>query len=231
MKARLGPRTAVHSECALCVSQPPKYQHLKRERERAAVSHWAATGGCMKSASSSTPTPLTHLYCTQHASPSQKQSETENQALETTPFPPNQRTERSDGCCETVRWGYRAHTLYRISNHHFTQGWSCPRAATQADSLVRLLLPKLTQNWISGQLHPPPHLYSPVFLPVNAMNFQQFKHLQWNNSTWALFLIYYKNVFFLVLSLSDLLAQTFLRQTVICEYIHTVVALLSASLE
>lgn len=72
------------------------------------------------------------------------------------------------------------------------RGEVAPVLPLRPTPLYSLLLPKLTQNWISGQLHPPPHLYTPVFLPVNAMNFEQFKHLQWNYSTWALFLIYYK---------------------------------------
>lgn len=68
MEVCLGPRTAVHRECALCVSQPQtrkksnKNQHFKNmAMRRPAVSHRAATEGCMKSASSSTPTPVTLL--------------------------------------------------------------------------------------------------------------------------------------------------------------------------
>lgn len=138
----------------------------ERGRERDAVFHWAATGGCMKSASSSTQTPFTHAHThtstgLTHMSP----SEIKNHALETAPS-----LQPKDWEIWLMMWKLLwqskvvfVHMLYTI----FHQGWSCPRATTQADFLSACCYLN-SKDWNAGQLHPPPHLNSHVFLPVNV---------------------------------------------------------------
>lgn len=80
MTAPFGLRLAIHSECALSVSQPQtrNNQHLRNTPLRDLLSPYrAATGGCMKSASSS-PAIQTRIALA-------TQSETEKRAVTTAP--------------------------------------------------------------------------------------------------------------------------------------------------
>lgn len=124
-----------------------------------------------------------------------------------------------------VRGGVFVHILYRISTHHFTQGWSCPRAITQADFCYACRCRSSTEPNPRGN-YTLPRVLTVTFSTRKCSEFPAIQAFAMKFQYMCTFLNLLQMSFWF-LSLSNqtgftfsLRAQTFLRQTVICEYTH-----------
>lgn len=175
------------------------------------------------------PTVLTHVTLA-------KQSETENKAQENGSLLPTKGLRDLNDVLRGQSKEVFVHTLYRISNHHVTQGWSCPGATTQADFLYACFYLN-SQGTESRGNYTLVHILTIMFSTSKCYEFlaiQAFTMKLWCMCTF-LNLLLQMSVCFLSLSNQtgvsfSLWAQLFYDKLSSVN-IHTVVALLSAILE